>query len=259
MTGKPSAAYLYCVVRAATRPSMTRAPDGMPGGARPAVHRIAPSLWIVAADVPLDVYGPQAIEPRLQDLDWVSQAALAHEAVVEHLTRARGTTVIPMKLFTLFSSLERAAADVAARRGAIAQTMRRIAGAQEWGVRVFRRPAAASGLRAAQPASGAAFLRARKEMRDAATGARGAAADAARAAFDRLRRLARDARVRDARQEPGTNPPILDAAFLVASTSRARFTSEARRQAQALAAAGADLTLTGPWPAYHFVAAGDAA
>jgi hypothetical protein len=248
MTGE----YVYGVVRAAKRPSMTRVPAGMPGGSRPEVRAIAPSLWIVASAVPLDVYGPDALEPRLRDLDWVAQAALAHEAVVEHCSRARGSTVVPMKLFTMFSSPARAAADVLKRRRAIERAMRRIAGAEEWGVRIFRRPMETTS-RTARPASGADFLRARQRARDAAAGARASAAGAAERAFDRLRRLARDARVRDARTEPGTNPPLVDAAFLVASSSRARFQAEARRQARALAADGAGLTVTGPWPAYNFV------
>jgi len=254
MTTGTTAVYLYCVVRAASRPSLTRLPPGVPGATRPEAQRIAASLWIVSASVPLDAYGPDALEPRLRDLDWVAQAAMAHEAVVEHASRARGATVIPMKLFTMFSSPERAIADVVARKAAIARTMRRIAGAEEWGVRVFRRPGAPGTARDKQVKSGADFLRARKEARDAAAGARAAAAAAAARAFDRLSRLSRDARARNTRAESGTNPPILDAAFLVASGSRARFQAEARRQTKALTAAGADLALSGPWPAYNFVA-----
>jgi Gas vesicle synthesis protein GvpL/GvpF len=250
MTGE----YVYCVVQAAKRPSMTRVPAGMPGAARPEARPIAPSLWIVAAAVPLDVYGPRGLEPRLRDLDWVAQAAVAHEAVVEHCSRARGATVIPMKLFTMFSSAARAIADVASRRRVIERTMKRIAGAEEWGVRIFRAPAASGSPAIAKPASGADFLRARKQARDAVAHARAAAAAAADLAFDRFRRLARDARVRDARPEPGTNPPILDAAFLVPSTARTRFKAEVRRQGRALAGAGAELVLSGPWPPYNFVA-----
>jgi hypothetical protein len=80
-------------------------------------------------------------------------------------------------------------------------------------------------------------------------------ADAAELAFGRLRRLARESSVRHGRQESGSNPPILDAAFLVASGARTRFRKEAERQAAALAGAGGELVLTGPWPAYNFVAA----
>jgi hypothetical protein len=153
----------------------------------------------------------------------------------------------------MFSSIDRAMADLAARKRNIASTMRRIAGAEEWGIRVFRRSAAATSEAAASAASGTAFLRARQQARRAATQGRAAAAGAADDAFDRLRRLARDARVRESRAEAGTNPPILDAAFLVASRSRARFKAEVRRQARALDAAGASVTLSGPWPAYNFV------
>jgi hypothetical protein len=47
---------------------------------------------------------------------------------------------------------------------------------------------------------------------------------------------------------------VLEAAFLVTAGARARFKAEARKQAAACAAAGAELTLSGPWPAYNFVA-----
>ncbi len=257
MRSATSAAYLYCVVRSAKRPSMARVPPGVPEATRPDALALAPSLWMIVSSVPLDVYGPAALEPRLRDLDWVSQAAVAHDAVVDRLSRTRGATVIPMKLFTMFSTPEKAIRALASRRAGIQRAMRRIAGAEEWGVRVFRRPGAAQDRPGARPASGAEFLRGRQQARDAAAGARAQAAAATDGAFGRLRRHARDARVRETRSEPGTNPPILDAGFLVTSAARARFREEARRQARALAAAGADLVLSGPWPAYNFVAAGE--
>jgi hypothetical protein len=132
--------------------------------------------------------------------------------------------------------------------------MKRIAGSEEWGVRVTRRPdPAVGGATATAPVSGTAFLTARKAARDAAANARSAAAAVAEDAYRALGRHARDARARERRPEPGTNPPILEAAFLVPASARSRFKSEARRQAAACAAAGADLVLTGPWPAYNFV------
>jgi hypothetical protein len=39
----------------------------------------------------------------------------------------------------------------------------------------------------------------------------------------------------------------------VAAANRDRFTRAARREAVACAKAGAQMTLTGPWPAYNFV------
>jgi hypothetical protein len=256
MAKSSTALYLYCVVRAARRPGRAGTPRGLPEATTPEAHRLAASLWLITASVPLAVYGPAALEPRLRDLDWVAEAAVAHEAVVEHYTRARGTVVIPMKLFTMFSSLDKAISELAEGRAAIERAMKRIAGCEEWGLRVTRLPGAPAAARGAadRPATGAAFLAARKHARDATTVARAAAIAAADEAFARLGRHAREARRRERRQEPGTNPPVLEAAFLVNSTARARFRAAARRQAAACAAVGAEMTVTGPWPAYNFVA-----
>ena len=88
---------------------------------------------------------------------------------------------------------------------------------------------------------------------------RAASLEAADTAFNRLSRYAKDAQQRPRRQEPGSNPPVLEAAFLVMAGARARFKAEAKRQAALCASAGADLTLTGPWPAYNFVGAEESA
>jgi len=258
MATGPTAVYLYCVVRSVRRPAASRVPPGLPGGSPPEPQRIAPSLFAVVSYVPLDTYGPPHLEPQLRDLDWVSAIAVAHEAVVEHFARGRAATVVPMKLFTMFSSLDKALDDVGGRRGTIERVMRRIGGCEEWGVRVTRAPgtaAPAAGGNGSRPASGAAFLLARKQARDAAAAGRAALVECADEVFERLRRRAKDARRRDRASEPGGNPPVLDAAFLVPSGRLSSFKAEARRQAAAVARAGAEMTLSGPWPAYNFVAA----
>lgn len=255
MSRATTAVYLYCVVRAARKPVPGRAPAGLAGATRPEAHRLAGSLWLITADVPLGEYGPEHLEARLRDLEWVSETAIAHEELVAHFARGRGAVVAPMKLFTMFSSIEKATEEVRQGRAAIERAMKHIAGSEEWGVRIARRPVAAPAAGpAVRPSSGAAFLTARKEARDATAHLRRASSAAAEEAFDRLGRHARDARRREWRQEPGTNPPILEAAFLVTAGARARFKAEARRQAALCASAGAELILTGPWPAYNFVA-----
>jgi hypothetical protein len=261
-----SALYLYCLVRAARKPSITRVPPGLDGATRPEPVKAANTLWVIAADVPLEIYGPSRLEPRLRDLQWVSEAAVAHEAVVEHFSRMRNTTVVPMKLFTMFSSVDKAVADVRARRTGLDRAMRHIAGCEEWGIRVTRSltekatPKQTSSADGRAVKGGTAFLVARKDARDAARAARAEAITAADRAFEQLRRFARDARRRERRPEPGSNPPLLEAAFLVTAASRTRFKAEARRQSVTCASAGADMTLTGPWPAYNFVdGAGDRA
>ena len=102
-------------------------------------------------------------------------------------------------------------------------------------------------------ASGAAFLAAKKRARDAATGAKAAAAESAIAAYRRLSKLAKESRVRQDAPASAATPPLLDAAFLVPATSRAKFTQAAKREAAACAKAGIHVTLSGPWPPYNFV------
>ena len=249
-----TATYLYCVVKAGKKPSVHEAPDGLLEAGRPEAIQVAPSVWMVVADVPTDVYSGASLESVLADLDRVGQIAVGHEAVVEYFARQRSLTVIPLKLFTMFSSREKAAADIEQRRTTIERTMKRIAGAEEWGVRVFRADARASTHRE-QPApvtSGAACLAAKKRVRDEARAARVAAAEAATRVFEELSGIARDAHRRLDAPATAATPPLLDAAFLVPLEKRVVFQKAAKREADACERAGAELTLTGPWPAYHF-------
>jgi hypothetical protein len=206
----------------------------------------------VVADVPLDEYGPDRLEQRLRDLDWVARAALAHEEVVEHFARARGSAVVPMKLFTMFSSEERAVREMARRRAEIGAALRRVAGCEEWAVRVVRGAPKRDPQPLSAARSGTDFLRARKRVRDSARDEAVDATRAADAAFAQLSPIARDARRRND-APAGAVPPLLDAAFLVPSSRRSKFRTAARRAARTCAEAGAEMTLTGPWPAYNFV------
>jgi hypothetical protein len=206
--------------------------------------------------VPLHTYGPEALEQALGNMSWVSEVALAHEAVVEHFARQRDRVTVPMKLFTMFSSPERAVADIKARRRQIEAIVKRIAGCEEWGVRITRPATTPVRLpRQERPSSGVEFLAARKRARDEARDAARAALDAAEGAFDLLDDLAAESLRRDDAPAGATSPPLVDAAFLVRAKDRARFKAAARRAAAECSAAGADVALTGPWPAYNFVQA----
>lgn len=252
--------YLYCIVHAARTPKAIRVPRGVPGGTPPSTLSFSRSLWLVVADVPVDMYGSGPLEASLRDMDWVARIAVAHEAVVEHFARQPRTTVVPLKLFTMFSSRDRAVEDMQARRADIQAIVRRIAGCEEWGVRMTRTlPRSATRPRMEpKQASGVAFLAAKKEARDLARETVLAVTSMADRAFAALAVIARDARRRDDVPE-GAAPPLLDAAFLVPATRRVRFKTAVRRHALDAAKVGAKLTLTGPWPAYNFVQGGSGA
>lgn len=260
MNGKAeTATYVYALVQRRRAPVMTRAPRGLPGTGRARALDAGDGLWLIVADAPLARYGSAPLEARLRDLEWVAACATAHEAVVEFAARA-GTT-IPLKLFTLFNSDERAVEHIARMRPAIERVLGRVAGRQEWGVRVrldeakARRQRLAGARRAtAGVAAGTRFLVLKKQQQQAVREALARGREDVEAAFEALAGVADDARRREVDTVEGGSRLVLDAAFLLAPSRLARFKKAARATAARLARHGDDLTLSGPWPPYNFVA-----
>ena len=252
-----SATYLYCAVQSARDPlrgARTRSPRGLPGASLPRSLDAGAGLWLVAANAPLERYSAETIDARLADLDWVSQCAVAHDAVVEHFARAH--PVIPMKLFTLFTSDDRAVAHVARTRRKLERLFARVADREEWGVRLLLDEHRALAPRAApvSAATGTDFLVKKKAAKDARQRLVADALDEADTLFEAFARLADDTRRRTPAVEGPTSRMVLDAAFLVPRGDARRFKTAAARAARALHARGFTLALTGPWPPYHFVA-----
>jgi hypothetical protein len=249
--------YVYCIVAAARVPPLAGVPKGLPGAGPVRWLDVDRGLFLAVADVPLDRYGEEAIHRGLGDLQWVSRAAMAHEAVVEAFTSA--DAVLPMKLFTIFTTDARAVAHVHGERSRIAAAVKRVAGHQEWSARVVLAPLPAStkalpvkAVRSA-PSSGVSYLSRKKADRD------GAAANARRAraavaeVYDRLEARSRLAKQRAPEEIAQGGGLLLDAAFLVPRTRAASFGALAGREARRLARLGYGLTISGPWPPYTFV------
>lgn len=251
------ATYLYCLVRHSGEP--LGAPAGLPGLAMPRALEVAAGLWLIAASAPLPEFGGERIEERFTDLDWVSACALAHEAVVEHFRDA--PALLPLKLFTLFASDERALAHLRESREQLDRVLDRVAGRAEWGVRVrldevrAREALAAENRQSAPPSgSGTSFLLRKKQEQEASRDLAGRLRDAVDAGWDDLAAAADEA----VRRQPATAPEqggkvFLDAALLVRIDRAAELEAAVERFASRLGAKGGEVTLTGPWPAYHFV------
>jgi hypothetical protein len=202
--------------------------------------------------------GEAAINRGLSDLEGGSRAAVAHDAVVESFIQE--TAVLPMKLFTLFTTDERALAHVRAERRRIATVVKRVANHQEWGVRVVldrgKDVKTAPKKKNASPGgqSGLAYLARKKAQRDAVVELATHAHETVAALYDRLAARSRLAKRRLAGDLPVQGGPLLlDAAFLVPRTRAASFRALAARESRALARHGYGLTVTGPWPPYSFV------
>jgi hypothetical protein len=254
-----TATYLYCLVHARRAPSLARAPRGLSGTGRARVLDGGDGLWLVVADAPLARYDVAPIERGLRDLNWVSACAMAHEAMVEHAAAAG--TVIPMKLFTLFSSDERAVAHVRRTRKSLDRLIARVADRDEWGVRLSldearaRRHVATAARRETRGAStGTGFLVRKKHERDAARELAERARTEADRVYEELARHADDARRHTPAQAGTGTRVLLDAAFLVPGRRAPQFRAAVKALGSRLGGDGLQLTLSGPWPPYTFVA-----
>jgi len=257
-TQASSATYVYCVVRGARAPSLARVPSGLPGVSRPRSVKVSPTLWLVAADAPLDRYGESAIHEGLRKLEWVGECAAGHERVVEHVSRA--STVVPMKLFTLFADDARAASNARRLSGPIEQIAERIDGCAEWGVRVHldqQRARAQARERIVsridRGANGTNFLlRKQAEHAGAEEILRGARREAERA-FANIEKCARESVLRPPISSEVAARVLLDAVFLVRAKTADKFRLAVTGAQRSLSKAGCEITVSGPWPPYHFV------
>jgi hypothetical protein len=215
------------------------------------------------------LYGEEALERGLQQLDWVAPRALAHEAVVEHFLAA--PAVLPMQLFTMFAGDERAVEHVVRDRRRIAAILRRIEGQVEWGLRLTLDPEGGPSGRdrtgppardrqraarapGARDASGAAFLARKRDQLDLARTRLEKGRSEANRMYRAVSREATAARRRTATEQaaPGSRL-LLDAAFLVPARRATAFRALVGRHVRALKGTGLTVSLTGPWPAYNFI------
>jgi hypothetical protein len=265
--GATKATYVYCVVRAARQPAMADQLEPLPGAGAPRVLPVAAKTWLVVANVPLKAFGQNALNKRLQDVDWMSRCGVAHQAVIESLLGSEA--VVPMTLFTIFANDTRALAEAKKDAARLDASLERVAGRVEWVVRVLRGDASASAgagavadagvgtaTAGAAPRSGREFLQAKVNQRQAARRAAEETSQAVHALMTALSDVADDVSDRTEALAAGAlgSTALLDAAFLVARTAEPRFEQAARRMAQPLADRGFRISVTGPWPCYSFVA-----
>jgi gas vesicle protein GvpL/GvpF len=254
------ATYVYCIVSSKQPLPTTNTPAGPPGTAAVRALEIRPGRYLIVSDAPLVEYGEGPLTAKLSDLEWVSRAAVAHEAVTQSfmMSSPPADAVVPMKLFTLFTSDQRAIEEVGTGWKRIEGLIRRLNKQEEWGVRlVFDETRAPKEDQTAAAASGRGYLMAKRQHHAATarhtTGMRKTAVDV----LKKLRPLAREVRQRAVTTPPESRSRLLfDAAFLVPRSKGARFQKSVEASAKKIAPGGYALQLSGPWPPYSFVEKG---
>jgi len=244
-----TATYVYGLLERKTRPAVERAPAGLPGIGPLRALPVSDGLWLLAAAAPLSRYGAEPIERGLRDLDWVSACALGHERVAEHFL-GQGT-LLPMKLFTLFTSEEAAVAQSQGDARRVARLRERLRGRAEWGIRLRRREEAPPVRPAARARSGREFLQRKARERALSQGERSGDRARVESVLKSLRPFAAATVRKELPDEAGRL--LLDAVVLVDRKKAAALRRAGAQLSRALAREGIELVLTGPWPAYHFL------
>ncbi|GAA0316383.1 GvpL/GvpF family gas vesicle protein [Streptomyces polychromogenes] len=258
MSAPPVLTYVYAVTPPA--PAVRRLLPSLTGvGGRPVTLLDAPGedpgpVAFVISDVPGPEWDEDALKARFEDLRWLEEAAQAHHRVIEAL--AAHTTVLPLRLATLYADHAGALAALGRQGQAFATLLARLSGHTEYGVKVYVRPApppddaAPSG--AVSP--GRAYLLARRTQRHAhedhyrQAGAvtERIAAIARRLAGDHVRHPVQNGPLTGA--SPGEN--VLNDAYLVPDADAGEFLAAVAGAARDLP--GVHVEVTGPWAPYSF-------
>jgi hypothetical protein len=261
------ALWSYCVLRAggALPAQLAGVDDSHP------VERVeGGDLAALVSRVPLAEFGEEPLRRNLNDLEWLERVARRHEAVLEQALEH--ATIVPLRLCTIFEDEDGVRRMLEEQRQALTAALERLAGHQEWGVKLLvDREALEAAARAgnseaddleeeldARSAGGAYMLRRRleRQVREAADRLAVSVADEVHA---RLQDWASDA-VLNAPQNRELSghegEMLLNGAYLVETQKVERLGELVAELQERYRGLGATLQLTGPWPPYNFVPRG---
>ncbi|MEV6751033.1 GvpL/GvpF family gas vesicle protein [Streptomyces sp. NPDC051214] len=241
--------YVYAICRpfdAALQAQVTGV-DGAPPGQLS--HH---GLIAVVGTVPEQDFAEEPLRRHLEDLDWLSATARAHQSVIDALTAV--TTPLPLRLATVFRDDAGVRAMMEAREDSFRRTLDRLDGRVEWGVKIYSDAQAASpAAEPEKPASGRDYLRQRRQRNRAHEEMWESAEKFAHRLHGTLCEQAEDARLHAPQnsalsKETGRN--VLNAAYLVPRSDSEAFVELVQRVKTA--EPGLRVELTGPWAAYSF-------
>lgn len=232
--------YLYGVTRQPGDAPQAPGVDGTAGVETVGCSGLA--CWVSRVDA--REYGAD-LERNIENLDWLAEASVRHQRVVAELARDR--TILPARFGTVFLSEKTLAADVAKRKKEMEAALRRLADADEWGVKVFRvdQPAQA----AMSAATGRDYLSQKARLLKPAGPAQVSAEVRELAAA--LAQVAADA-VPAGKVSSGQRGLEWQASFLVRRADRKRWDDVLAKYARRWGSERR-IECTGPWPPYSFV------
>jgi plastocyanin len=229
-------------------------------------------LEAIVSKVSLEEFDSETIQIKAQnDLHWIKEKAVIHEAVIEEAMRNDGEilSLIPMKFGTIFKDEKGLRETLNKDHEQFKETLEKLEGKQEWGVKAYltdqpifeqavKENNAAIQKKAEEIAAlpeGMAFF-----MEEELTEAISREVDkelnhVVEGLYESLSRQA-ESSVQNhilGRELTGRREAmVFNAAFLVEGGKIEEFKEAARKIEQEIRNKGLDLEFNGPWPAYHF-------
>jgi hypothetical protein len=260
--------YVYGFVRDGF--DVARAPTGLDDAPIELVSR--GSHGALVSRLPVSAYSSSQVEDQSGDVQWLTPRARAHDLVLTWAQEHGG--VIPLPMFSLWGSTRALENAIVKRAPELKRVFAKLQGADEFGVRVYRRDAALlenidavdpaiAGLKreAAAASPGQRYLLERKIADQAKQAVRSAGLAMARDVYERLRPLARAALARPLVPDSGRAQEatlVLNGAFLVDRAGLDAFRAAVADVVRAYQPRGLTFDFTGPWPPYNFVEQGGA-
>jgi hypothetical protein len=210
-------------------------------------------LVAVVSSVPEADFAERPLRAHLEDLDWLTATARAHQQVIDALTVV--TTPLPLRLATVFRDDSGVRAMMEAREADFLRTLDRLEGRVEWGVKVYvdQEPAETPRPKPPKAASGRDYLRRRRQQTRAHEDAWERAAAFSNRLHETLSSYAEDSRLhapQNAALSGASGQNVLNAAYLVPRTDSEEFVELVDREKDDTP--GIRVELTGPWAAYSF-------
>jgi hypothetical protein len=256
--------WAYCVVSA-----NARLPEDLAGlaASRPVRKVVREGVAALVSPVPASEFGAEPLRENLNDLAWLERVARAHEDVLERVFT--GTTIVPLRMCTIYESEARVAAMLEREHGGLTEALAALEGQEEWGVKLLVDPERLRDAARTRDdearrledeldgrSGGEAYMLRRRVERRVSEVADSLGADVASDVHARLQDWASDAVTRPPqnRELSGhSGEMLLNGSYLVDSSRVDGLRELVSELEQRHGALGARIELTGPWPPFNFV------
>ena len=226
------------------------------------------NVQAIVSEVSLSEFGVEMLEANIQDLQWLAERVRAHESILEAILPH--CTLIPMRFCTIFLNESRVCEMLAERRDDYLNTLTRLDGRKEWGVKVYVDSAIIAQrvgdisdkvkkleMEMAEKSGGAAYLWKKRLDEAVAVETDRVSIDVAQRSHDLLSSHAEESLNNPLQGRESTGRPeemILNGAYLIADERLGAFQAELAGLEDEYVALGFSFRVSGPGPPYNFVA-----